>query len=113
MYRILIRSVNVNISSLNWVTVSVGSHSNIWETENEQEALDEYQKQLKMHSANNLTLFHVVPISISVTSPKKEEEKEEEREKEEESGKDPEPDPDPAPDDDSDDKHDPDDPDDP
>lgn len=66
-YRILIKTINVNVSNLNWYTGSAGKDP--WETENEQEALTKYQELLKANAAGNLSLVQVVPVSIEVTAP--------------------------------------------
>jgi len=64
-YRILIKTVNVNVASLNWFTGSAGNAP--WETEDEQEALQKYQELLNAHPSGNLALVQVVPVSIEVT----------------------------------------------
>jgi hypothetical protein len=64
-YRILIKSVNVNVASLNWFTGSAGNIP--WETDEEQEALQKYQELLNGNPSGNLTLVQVVPVNIAVT----------------------------------------------
>ena len=64
MYRILIRSVNVNVVSFNWHFGSAGNTP--WETEDLQKALLEYYELLKNHSVNNLELIQMVPVAITV-----------------------------------------------
>jgi hypothetical protein len=65
-YRILIKSVNINVASLNWFTGSSGNAP--WETEVEQDALTKYQELLTANPSGNLTLVRVVPVSIAVTA---------------------------------------------
>ena len=64
-YRILIRTVNVNVASLNWYTGAAGNTP--WESDNEQEALQKYQELLSTNSSGNLALVQVVPVNISVS----------------------------------------------
>jgi len=63
-YRILIRNVNINIISFNWLLVG----KTPWETEDRQEALGKYHELLDSYSSSDLTLVQVVPVNISVTS---------------------------------------------
>jgi len=63
-YRILIRSVNINIVSFNWLLVG----NSPWETEDKLVALEKFQELLKDHSFGNLTLVQAVPVDISVTA---------------------------------------------
>jgi hypothetical protein len=65
-YRILIKSVNVNVASLNWFTGSAGNMP--WETEDEEEALAKYKELLNFHPIDNLNLVQVVPVTIEVTA---------------------------------------------
>jgi hypothetical protein len=65
-YRILIKTVNVNVASLKWFTGPSGN--NPWETESEQEALEKYQELLNSNPSGNLTLVQIVPVNISVTA---------------------------------------------
>ena len=68
-YRILIRNVNINIISFNWLLVG----KTPWETEDRQEALGKYHELLDSYSSSDLTLVQVVPVNISVTSDEPEE----------------------------------------
>jgi hypothetical protein len=65
-YRILIKSVNVNVASLNWFTGSAGNAP--WETEDEPEALSKYQELLASHPSGNLTLVQAIPVDIAVAA---------------------------------------------
>jgi hypothetical protein len=65
-YRILIKTVNVNVDSLNWFTGS--SRATPWETDVEEEALQKYQELLNTNPSGNLTLIQVVPVNIAVTA---------------------------------------------
>jgi hypothetical protein len=65
-YRILIKTVNVNVASLNWFTGSSGNTP--WETEDEQEALTKYKELLTANPSGNLTLVQVVPMDTEVTA---------------------------------------------
>jgi hypothetical protein len=66
-YRILIRTVNVNVAGFDWFKGAAGP--NPWETDDEQKALHQYQNLLKQHPAENLTLVQIVPVDIQVTRP--------------------------------------------
>lgn len=63
-YRILIRTVNINVVSHNWLLTGV----NPWETEDKQEALDKYQDLLDSYSSGDLTLIQVVPVNITLST---------------------------------------------
>ena len=65
-YRILIRSVNVNVASFNWFTGSAGSAP--WETDVLQDALQKYQELLNANPSGGLTLVQVVPVNIAVSA---------------------------------------------
>ena len=69
-YRILIRNVNINIISFNWLLVG----KNPWETDDKQEAVDKFQELLDIYSSGDLTLVQVVPVSIVVTTEESDEE---------------------------------------
>ena len=64
-YRILIKTVNVNIVSFNWFNGTAGNSP--WETETEQEALQQYHELLKTNPHDNLTLVNVIPVDIEVS----------------------------------------------
>jgi hypothetical protein len=64
-YRILIRSISANVSSLNWFTGSAGNDP--WETGDETEALQKYQELLNTNPSCNLTLTQIIPVNISVS----------------------------------------------
>jgi hypothetical protein len=64
-YRILIKSVNVNVAYLNWFTGSAGNTP--WEADNEQDALLKYQELLNANPSGSLTLVQVIPVHIEVT----------------------------------------------
>ena len=65
-YQILIKSfVNTNVAVLNWFLGSFGN--TIWETENEQEAIQQYQDLLKIYPQDNLTLVNIIPVNVQVS----------------------------------------------
>ena len=64
VFRILIKSVNVNVVSYNWYNGPAGNLP--WETKNEAEALQKYQELLDSYSLSNLTLIQIVPVDISI-----------------------------------------------
>jgi hypothetical protein len=64
-YRILIKTVNVNVASLNWFNGPAGNTP--WETDAENEALQKYQELLNAHPANHLTLVQMIPVNVAVT----------------------------------------------
>ena len=65
-YRILIRTVNVNIFNFNWYIDENLEEKLPWETEDERVALRKYRKLLNRYSAEDLTLLQVVSVSIHV-----------------------------------------------
>ena len=66
-YRILIRSVNVNVVSFNWFGGLAGNA--LWETEDEEVALQQYRNLIRQHPVENITLVRIVPVDVQVTFP--------------------------------------------
>ena len=70
-YRILIKAGNLNVSSLGWYS-EFAAKGPVWETEDDKEAVQKYQKLLDTNSANNLTLVQIIPVDIVVSTVAKE-----------------------------------------
>ena len=66
-YRILIKAGNTNAASFTWYS-EFTTRGPVWETEDDKEAVQKYQKLLETNSANNLTLVQIIPVDIVVST---------------------------------------------